>query len=362
MDNWKEYVDRHYQPGRYGFDRLVKDTGIPRTTIRNYIERTRGLDGAASSSLAPADILPLVRKGTTVEALMASCGQTERVVRARIEDLRDAGHDIIEQDDFFSIPRTPDLTMPRIITQPWGGERIIRFGVACDPHIGSKYAQYGLLHQLFDTFKREGIDTVYCPGDVTEGYHMRPGHEHEVHAHGADEQVDWVARVWPDVGIRTRMIIGNHDLSHHKSAGVDVGKMIARRRSDIEYLGALNARVQLTPNCSMDLTHPLDGAAYALSYSLQKAIDAMSGGEKPNITLNGHHHKLFYLFYRNIHAFECGTTEAQTPWMRGKRIAAHMGGWIIEIHVNDAGEITRLLPEIIPFYRAVPEDWRNFAA
>jgi hypothetical protein len=86
-------------------------------------------------------------------------------------------------------------------------------------------------------------------------------------------------------------------------------------------------------------------------------MDSMSGGEKPNILINGHHHKMMYLFYRNIHAFEAGTTCAQTPWMKGKRIAAHVGGWIIEVHVNDEGTITRCNSEFFPFYKMVEHDY-----
>ena len=123
------------------------------------------------------------------------------------------------------------------------------------------------------------------------------------------------------------------------------------------YLGRANAKVNLTPNCVLEINHPLDASAYALSYGLQKMIDAMSGGEKPNIYLGGHHHKAMYLFYRNIHAFECGTTQAQTPWMRGKRIPAHMGGWIVEVHVDEEGTITRCKGEFIPFYVAVENDY-----
>jgi hypothetical protein len=64
-----------------------------------------------------------------------------------------------------------------------------------------------------------------------------------------------------------------------------------------------------------------------------------------------------YLFYRNIHAFECGTTQAQTPWMRGKRIPAHVGGWIIEVHVDDEGTVTRCKGEFVPFYTALENDY-----
>ena len=36
------------------------------------------------------------------------------------------------------------------------------------------------------------------------------------------------------------------------------------------YLGQSDAVISLTPNCTLELRHPLDGTAYALSYKLQK--------------------------------------------------------------------------------------------
>jgi hypothetical protein len=158
-------------------------------------------------------------------------------------------------------------------------------------------------------------------------------------------------------GITTKFITGNHDHSHIKSGGHDVGKPISKSRPDMIYLGLANAKVNITPNCTVELNHPLDGAAYALSYAPQKTIDAMMGGEKPNILLNGHHHKAFYMPYRNIHTYEAGTTCAQTPWMRGKRIAANMGGWIIEVNVADDGSITRCKGELIPLYKPMEHDY-----
>jgi hypothetical protein len=187
---------------------------------------------------------------------------------------------------------------------------------------------------------------------------MHPGHEYEVHKHGADEQEQYIIDVYPNrPGIITKFVSGNHDHSHIKAGGHDIGKPIAAARQDMIYLGLSNAKVKLTPNCILELNHPLDGAAYALSYAPQKTIDAMQGGDKPNILLNGHHHKSFYMIYRNIHAYECGTTQAQTPWMRGKRIAANMGGWIIEVHVTEDGTISRCKGEFIPLYKPIEHDY-----
>lgn len=89
-------------------------------------------------------------------------------------------------------------------------------------------------------------------------------------------------------------------------------------------------------------------------------IDAMSGGEKPNILAIGHYHKAEYLFYRNVHCIQAGTFCAQTPFMRGKGLAANMGGWIVEITVNDEGYIQKMTQTLIPYYTAVVDDWKEW--
>ena len=37
-----------------------------------------------------------------------------------------------------------------------------------------------------------------------------------------------------------------------------------------------------------------------------------------------------------------------------------MGGWIIDIHVNDDGTISRFKQEFIPFYKAIKDDYMNW--
>jgi hypothetical protein len=46
--------------------------------------------------------------------------------------------------------------------------------------------------------------------------------------------------------------------------------------------------------------------------------------------------------------------------MRGKQIAAFMGGWIVEVHVDESGTVTRVKQEYIPFYKAIKDDWQNW--
>jgi hypothetical protein len=89
-------------------------------------------------------------------------------------------------------------------------------------------------------------------------------------------------------------------------------------------------------------------------------IEAYFGGEKPNMLAVGHYHKAEYIFYRNVHCIQTGCFQAQTPWMAGKGIAAMVGGWIIEITVDDGGNIKRFTPTFFPFYKTVDDDWKNW--
>jgi hypothetical protein len=126
------------------------------------------------------------------------------------------------------------------------------------------------------------------------------------------------------------------------------------------YYGKDWAVVYLTPKCTMELRHPWDGGSYAISYKPQKMIESISGGDKPNIIGVGHYHKSLYMEYRNVHAFLTGTFQAQTPFMKGKGLAAHMGGWIVEIQVDDKGTISRIKPEFIPYYVPIKDDYKNW--
>jgi UDP-2,3-diacylglucosamine pyrophosphatase LpxH len=243
----------------------------------------------------------------------------------------------------------------------WAGEQTIKFGLMGDTQFGSKYAQITALHEFYDICAKEGITTVYHTGDITDGLKMRVGHEYELYEISADGQCEDVLVNYPKRdGITTYFITGNHDASLYKIAGYDIGRDIASRRPDMVYLGKDCAVVNLTPNCTLELRHPWDGTAYALSYKLQKMIEAMESDSKPNILAVGHYHKAEYLFYRNVHAIQTGCFQGQTPFTRGKGISVHMGGWIVTVTVDDLGHVKRISPEFIPFYKSCKDDYKNF--
>ena len=250
---------------------------------------------------------------------------------------------------------------PRRHVMDWDGARVIRFGLMGDTQINSKYTQLTHLHRFYDICAQLGIDKVFHTGDIDEGEQMRPGHQYECYEQGADDHVAEIVRVYPRrEGITTYFITGNHDASLYKRAGMDLGRAIADKRPDMVYLGRDCAVVNLTDKCTLELRHPWDGTAYALSYKPQKIIEAMEADSKPNILAIGHYHKITYLFYRNVHCFQTGCFQSQTPFTRGKGISVHMGGWIVEIVVDATGAIREITPTMIPFYAAKEDDWKNW--
>jgi len=250
---------------------------------------------------------------------------------------------------------------PATHIREWSGNQILSFGLISDTHINSKYTQLTYLQKFYEICSQRGVKDIYHAGDIDEGEQMRTGHQYECYTQGADDHINEIVTNYPRIdSITTHFITGNHDSSIYKRCGVDIGKIISMKRKDMKYLGRDCARIEITPNCILELRHPWDGTAYALSYKPQKMIDAMEADSKPNILAIGHYHKLEYLFYRNVHCFQAGCFQTQTPFTRGKGISVHLGGWIITIEVDKRGYIQRIVPEMIPFYKGIDSDYKNW--
>jgi len=229
----------------------------------------------------------------------------------------------------------------------------VRFGYFSDPHIGSKYFDWSLWGKMVSLFKAEGIETVYSPGDIVEGMSGRPGNIYELEAIGFNAQVNLASRAISMLGkIQVYSIGGNHDLFFKDKTNVDasVGEMIAVKCDNFHYLGDWEADIEIGKKCILKLFHSNDGSAYAISYKLQKLIESLEGGKKPDIILSGHYHKALYMFSRNVHGFECGTMCSQSGWMRGKKIAAHKGFGIIDVWIAKKGGVERLTHHFVPAY------------
>jgi hypothetical protein len=226
-----------------------------------------------------------------------------------------------------------------------------RFGLTADRHTGSLYHHGGALAAFYDFAKAEGANCIYDAGDIFAGHGVYRGQEFELRDLGFEAQLDRLTHDAPR-GIKTRFITGNHDASFKNACGVPVGRMIEQAVPQYEFLGEDQARVQFdTPNGPfvLGLLHPGGGSAYALSYKPQKIIESLEGGTKPDLLGIGHFHKAEMMpSYRNVCGVQAGTFERQTPFMARGGLAAHVGGWIIEVTVGDGHN--RIKGEFVAFF------------
>lgn len=218
-----------------------------------------------------------------------------------------------------------------------------------DTHIGhSKFHEawwYGMLKRA----EQEGCDWGWHVGDMLEGMSGRPGHVYELAAIGFEKQFELARRLIGDSPFPIRGITGNHDLWYAGKGdmGINVGHRLADALpGKFIFLGDEEAD-ETFGSTRIKLWHGRDGASYAISYRCQKFVEGLTESEKPHILLSGHAHKSVFFECRNVQVLEVGTLCSQTGFMRGKKLAAHCGYWIIEVHTNAHG-LLRIKPEWHP--------------
>jgi len=225
-----------------------------------------------------------------------------------------------------------------------------RILVLSDTHIGSSYSPVEWHAAAAEVAKTEKCECVFHCGDLTEGMKIkRIGTQiYELSDVGFEKQKEKAIKLMSLYNLPIYAIGGNHDAFFHEYMDADIVKAVAAEVPDMTYLGYDTADIDID-GVKIRLWHGGDGNAYALSYRLQKVIESLPGGTKPAILLAGHVHKFCYIFDRNIHAISCPAMQAQTAWMRGKKMASHTGFLILDFEIKD-GCVCNLSVKLYPFY------------
>lgn len=298
------------------------------------------------------------RRDWTLEALSDELNVGVGRIRSALKELNDEGKNIQPIGESIQLSKDIPSTKPSIIPVNFSEGTWYKFGAVSDNHLGSKYERLDVLNALYDRFAEEGITTVYNAGNMIDG--EAKFNRFDIHKHGVEEQVGYLVDMYPQrPGITTEFITGDdHEGWYTQREGIDVGRYITAKateegRKDLKYLGHMEHDIVFkTPlgQCVLRIVHPGGGSSYATSYTAQKIVESYQEGEKPHILLVGHYHKAEYTFARGVHIVQTGCTEDQTPFMRKKRLAAHLGGWIIEFQQGETGAIQRFRAEFIPFF------------
>lgn len=232
------------------------------------------------------------------------------------------------------------------------GENSFRFGFITDLHIGSLYAHTDALVAYYEYLRSQGITTVLCAGDILDGHKIYKGQEFELRDVGLEAQAKRLSIVAPMTrDIDTYFITGNHDQAFKHLSGAPVGQII-ENSAGWKFLGEEQARFEFScpdGDFSFMMIHPGGGSSYALSYRPQKIVESLEGGTKPDMLGIGHYHKAEFMpSYRNVAVIQGGTFQRQTPFMARQGLAAHVGGWIVDVSVHAGAKSFKA--EFIAFY------------
>jgi hypothetical protein len=284
-------------------------------------------------------------------------------VNLAVESLFNQGHNVtIDGDSFKLSPEVPvssrreAVVIRHSLDNYKGGWR--KFGACGDFHFGSLHERLDVVNTLYDLYEKEGVSEVYHTGNWIEG-EARFNYS-DIHIFGLDDQIDYALKVWPrKKGIKTFYVAGDdHEGWWQQKTRLRIGQHLQRKareigREDLVYLGYMEGHVELKASegsAHMMVMHPGGGAAYAESYAAQKIAEAFQEGEKPDVCLVGHYHKMIYGLHRGIHMLQTGTGQDQSMFMRKQRIKAAVGGCLVELHQAPAGHINRFKPEFFTFY------------
>lgn len=258
----------------------------------------------------------------------------------------------LEKQLSYAVPRKP------LVVDVPDEKNTITFGVCGDRHTGSLFAAYDCYDAYRARLRAEGITLLLDAGDILDGHKIYKGQEFEVADLGHHAQRERLKVTEPNGdGISVKFVCGNHDLSLKKLAGVNVGSSIAEILPNYEHIGDGTGTIVLrTGNgrtYSVQLLHPDGGSSYAQSYRPQKIVESLEGGRKPNMLLIGHYHKSELMpSYRNVCTIQTGTFQWQTPFMAGRGLSAHVGGWIVRVTVGDnKSQSHSVRAEFVSYYR-----------
>lgn len=244
----------------------------------------------------------------------------------------------------------------------------LKIGLISDNQLGNKTSRLDVLHSAYDHFDAEGITDVYHAGNVIDGYLPQINAFELLPEAGPsiERQCEYAAKVYPKKkGIRTHFVTGDcHEGWYSRGAGLNVGEAMEQRfrkhgREDLLYKGHVEYDFELRPSTLpknvrgpiIRVMHPGGGTSYAKSYKGQKWAESLQGGEKPQIALIGHYHKLGYFLERNIHVFLAGCTSDQSIFMRKLQLQADVGYRICEILVDHrTGAVERMREEVVTFF------------
>jgi predicted phosphodiesterase len=225
-------------------------------------------------------------------------------------------------------------------------------GIVGDTHMIDKADAVSELADFYRICAERKVEAVLHAGDMLAGLgSVYPGQMADLQKFGIDDHLKYFGEKYPKAAFKTYFISGNHDMNYKSVAGLNIGQKITELRPELVFLGDYDGSLTLN-GVKIELHHGHAGMPYSVSYHLQKFIEKIGAGKKPQIYILGHYHTSLYMFYRNIHCFLPGCFQKPNDFSVRRGLPNMIGGWIVEMDVADDrhNSIISLKMEFVPYY------------
>jgi len=289
-----------------------------------------------------------------IEDLNSIYGIDEETVFNLIEELNNNNVPVFYEEGYLKLPVFKNKTGVNYIDKeilvdieeiddPYD----IRIGIISDTHIGSKASDINSLNQFYSYAKTQGVRHIFNAGDLTDGVKVYPGQTYEQTELGFEGQLQKTVNEYPNNGIKTYVISGNHDYSFMAHSYADIIKSVCSVRSDFINCGYYQGSINIG-GIKIKLHHPDGGLSYALSYKLQKILESNNEMSNYDIFVMGHYHQSILLYnYVTKLAMMPGSFQRDTPFSKRKGLKNIIGGYIVRIKTS---RITKIREYITHWY------------
>lgn len=359
--------------------RAVVGGDLDRQSFRRRVERARDLYGIlpkakrlkgrarpATKRGDPSELVPRLRAALKPGA--KTLPELSVKLKASVGDLLDAidmmkshGVNVLRTGDRIDIPpaRQAGYLAKHRVEFVSRGDNTFSFGAFGDLHAASKHTRWDVRDDLVRRAEAHGVQAILDTGNWIDG--ECNFNRYDLEAVGLEQQCAMLARRHPCTKLPIYAVTGDdHEGWYEQRDGINVGRyaegIMRAAGHDWTDLGYMEAHVTLrnahSGKCAtLAVVHPGGGSAYALSYSIQKIVESYEGGEKPAVGLYGHYHKLWAGIIRNVWVVQTGCQQDQTPFMRKKRLEAHVGGTIVDLEQDPrTGAIVGMTPKILRYF------------
>lgn len=294
--------------------------------------------------------------------LTQAMDRSDETVKKAIAELKEFGYDIREPGDknnpakSYKLykPIKSEFKAPKIDFEKYFAKTVEQAGVS-DTHIGHQSELIEIEEDAYDTFVARKIAEVYHTGDVSNGPSKHnEWNNGEVREDRATPLAEDVIVLYPyRKGVKTYMILGDHDRWFRDMSGFDLLKAVCASRPDIEYLG-----VQQGERCDGRILtrfrHFNWGTGYAKSYKMQQVAEGMLKeiekevgryrGKIP-VVLSGGGHVYCAMLYKGMVFIMMPCLQGQTGFITGLGKLSDVGFVIYSITYSDKGVLTRFTIE-----------------